>query len=112
LYRIFGTERHVTDPLALLATALEGRGEVIGENLDDVIGVAYLKDVTKRVFDRHEAEMLSPDAQQRHGLWDRHVNLARRVDRARAGDDFAGSNGHYHRVDSGYSGGAANTAIN
>jgi serine/threonine protein kinase len=25
LYRIFGTERHVTDPLALLATALEGR---------------------------------------------------------------------------------------
>ena len=29
---------------------------MIGENLDDIIGVAYLKDVTKRVFDRHEAE--------------------------------------------------------
>jgi CBS domain containing-hemolysin-like protein len=29
---------------------------VIGENLDDVVGFAYLKDVTKRVFDRHEAE--------------------------------------------------------
>ncbi len=29
---------------------------VIGEDLDDVIGFAYLKDVTKRVFDRHEAE--------------------------------------------------------
>ncbi|MBA2573536.1 MAG: HlyC/CorC family transporter [Nocardioidaceae bacterium] len=29
---------------------------VIGENLDDIIGVAYLKDVTKRVYDRHEAE--------------------------------------------------------
>jgi CBS domain containing-hemolysin-like protein len=29
---------------------------VIGEDLDDVIGIAYLKDVTKRVFDRHEAE--------------------------------------------------------
>jgi CBS domain containing-hemolysin-like protein len=29
---------------------------VIGESLDDIIGVAYLKDVTKRVFDRHEAE--------------------------------------------------------
>ncbi|MBA3233428.1 MAG: HlyC/CorC family transporter [Propionibacteriales bacterium] len=29
---------------------------VVGENLDDVVGVAYLKDVTKRVFDRHEAE--------------------------------------------------------
>ena len=29
---------------------------VIGEDLDDVIGVAYLKDVTKRVFDNREAE--------------------------------------------------------
>jgi CBS domain containing-hemolysin-like protein len=29
---------------------------VIGEDLDDIVGVAYLKDVMKRVFDRHEAE--------------------------------------------------------
>ncbi len=29
---------------------------VIGENLDDIVGFAYLKDITKRVFDRHEAE--------------------------------------------------------
>jgi CBS domain containing-hemolysin-like protein len=29
---------------------------VIGDNLDDVVGVVYLKDITKRVFDRHEAE--------------------------------------------------------
>jgi CBS domain containing-hemolysin-like protein len=29
---------------------------VVGENLDDVVGIAYLKDLTKRVFDRHEAE--------------------------------------------------------
>jgi CBS domain containing-hemolysin-like protein len=29
---------------------------VIGENLDDIVGVAYLKDLTKRVFDKHEAE--------------------------------------------------------
>jgi CBS domain containing-hemolysin-like protein len=29
---------------------------VVGENLDDVIGVAYLKDVTRRVFDNHLAE--------------------------------------------------------
>ena len=29
---------------------------VIGEDLDDVIGIAYLKDVTKRVFDNREAE--------------------------------------------------------
>ena len=29
---------------------------VIGDDLDDVVGVAYLKDVTKRVFDNREAE--------------------------------------------------------
>ena len=29
---------------------------VVGENLDDIVGFAYLKDVTKRVFDKHEAE--------------------------------------------------------
>ncbi len=29
---------------------------VVGEDLDDIVGIAYLKDVTKRVFDRHEAE--------------------------------------------------------
>ena len=29
---------------------------VTGENLDDVVGMAYLKDLTKRVFDNHDAE--------------------------------------------------------
>ncbi len=29
---------------------------VVGDNLDDVVGVAYLKDIIKRVFDNHEAE--------------------------------------------------------
>jgi CBS domain containing-hemolysin-like protein len=29
---------------------------VVGDGLDDVVGIAYLKDVTKRVFDKHEAE--------------------------------------------------------
>jgi CBS domain containing-hemolysin-like protein len=29
---------------------------VTGENLDDIVGFAYLKDITKRVFDRREAE--------------------------------------------------------
>jgi CBS domain containing-hemolysin-like protein len=29
---------------------------VVGESLDDIVGFAYLKDLTKRVFDRHEAE--------------------------------------------------------
>lgn len=29
---------------------------IVGENLDDVVGMTYLKDVTKRVFDNHNAE--------------------------------------------------------
>jgi CBS domain containing-hemolysin-like protein len=29
---------------------------VTGENLDDIVGVVYLKDVTKRVFDNRDAE--------------------------------------------------------
>ena len=29
---------------------------VVGENLDDIVGFTYLKDLTRRVFDRHEAE--------------------------------------------------------
>src|SRR5665811_907549 len=29
---------------------------IIGENLDDVVGMAYLKDITKRVFDNRDAE--------------------------------------------------------
>ncbi|MGJ9411269.1 hemolysin family protein [Aeromicrobium sp. CF4.19] len=32
------------------------RVPVIGENLDEVVGMAYLKDLTKRVFDSHQAE--------------------------------------------------------
>lgn len=29
---------------------------IIGDNLDDVVGMAYLKDITKRIFDNREAE--------------------------------------------------------
>jgi CBS domain containing-hemolysin-like protein len=29
---------------------------VVGGGLDDIVGMAYLKDITKRVFDKHEAE--------------------------------------------------------
>ena len=29
---------------------------VIGDSYDDVVGIAYLKDITRRVFDNHEAE--------------------------------------------------------
>ena len=32
------------------------RVPVTGENLDDIIGIAYIKDVAKRIHDHHEAE--------------------------------------------------------
>jgi CBS domain containing-hemolysin-like protein len=51
-------ERHKTLRQAMSLALRSGysRMPVVGENLDDIVGFAYLKDVTKRVFDRHEAE--------------------------------------------------------
>ncbi len=51
-------ERHKTlrQMLSLALRSGFSRIPVIGENLDDIVGVVYLKDVTKRVFDKHEAE--------------------------------------------------------
>jgi CBS domain containing-hemolysin-like protein len=51
-------ERHKTLRQAMSLALRSGysRIPVIGENLDDIVGFTYLKDVTKRVFDRHEAE--------------------------------------------------------
>jgi CBS domain containing-hemolysin-like protein len=51
-------ERHKTLRQAMSLALRSGysRIPVIGENLDDIVGFAYLKDLTKRVFDRHEAE--------------------------------------------------------
>ena len=51
-------ERHKTLRQAMSLALRSGfsRIPVIGDNLDDVVGVVYLKDITKRVFDRHEAE--------------------------------------------------------
>ncbi|WP_148575722.1 hemolysin family protein [Nocardioides caldifontis] len=51
-------ERHKTLRQAMSLALRSGfsRIPVVGDNLDDIIGVAYLKDVTKRVFDKHEAE--------------------------------------------------------
>jgi CBS domain containing-hemolysin-like protein len=51
-------ERHKTLRQAMSLALRSGysRIPVIGENLDDIVGFAYLKDITKRVFDRHEAE--------------------------------------------------------
>jgi CBS domain containing-hemolysin-like protein len=51
-------ERHKTLRQAMSLALRSGfsRIPVVGENLDDIVGIAYLKDVTRRVFDRHEAE--------------------------------------------------------
>lgn len=51
-------ERHKTLRQAMSLGLRSGysRIPVIGESLDDVIGMAYLKDITKRVFDNHAAE--------------------------------------------------------
>jgi CBS domain containing-hemolysin-like protein len=51
-------ERHKTLRQAMSLALRSGysRIPVIGDGLDDVVGMAYLKDITKRVFDRHEAE--------------------------------------------------------
>jgi CBS domain containing-hemolysin-like protein len=51
-------ERHKTLRQAMSLALRSGysRIPVVGESLDDIVGFAYLKDLTKRVFDRHEAE--------------------------------------------------------
>ncbi|MCW2799251.1 MAG: hypothetical protein JWQ70_723 [Aeromicrobium sp.] len=51
-------ERHKTLRQAMSLALRSGysRMPIVGENLDDVIGMAYLKDITKRVFDNHAAE--------------------------------------------------------
>jgi CBS domain containing-hemolysin-like protein len=51
-------EKHKTLRQAMSLALRSGysRIPVVGENLDDIVGIAYLKDLTKRVFDRHEAE--------------------------------------------------------
>ncbi|RLV56617.1 HlyC/CorC family transporter [Aeromicrobium phragmitis] len=51
-------EQHKTLRQAMSLALRSGysRIPVVGENLDDVVGMAYLKDITKRVFDNHVAE--------------------------------------------------------
>ncbi|MDT0201087.1 hemolysin family protein [Nocardioides sp. AE5] len=48
--------KNLRQALSLFLRSGYSRMPVIGENLDDVVGFAYLKDVTKRVFDHAEAE--------------------------------------------------------
>jgi CBS domain containing-hemolysin-like protein len=51
-------ERHksLRQAMSLALRSGYSRIPVVGENLDDIVGFAYLKDIAKRVFDRHEAE--------------------------------------------------------
>jgi CBS domain containing-hemolysin-like protein len=51
-------ERHKTlrQMMSLGLRSGFSRIPVVGENLDDIVGVVYLKDVTKRVFDNRDAE--------------------------------------------------------
>ena len=51
-------ERHKTlrQVMSLALRSGFSRIPVVGENLDDIVGIAYLKDVTKRIFDNRDAE--------------------------------------------------------
>ena len=51
-------ERHknLRQTMSLFLRSGYSRIPVVGENLDDIVGFAYLKDVTKRVFDNADAE--------------------------------------------------------
>ena len=51
-------ERHKTlrQAMSLFLRSGYSRLPVVGEDLDDIVGFAYLKDVSKRVFDRQAAE--------------------------------------------------------
>jgi CBS domain containing-hemolysin-like protein len=51
-------ERHRTLRQAMSLALRSGfsRIPVVGENLDDVVGIAYLKDVARRIYDNREAE--------------------------------------------------------
>lgn len=51
-------EKHKTlrQAMSLFLRSGYSRVPIIDENLDDVIGMAYLKDVTKRVYDNRDAE--------------------------------------------------------
>ena len=63
---------------------------VVGENLDDVVGVAYLKDVTKRVFDKHEAETTERiETVMRPALVRPRLQAGRRADARDAGAAYA-----------------------
>jgi len=64
-------ERHKTlrQAMSLFLRSGFSRIPVVGEDLDDIIGFAYLKDISKRVFDHQDAESLEHvDSLMRHVL--------------------------------------------
>ncbi|WP_067432888.1 hemolysin family protein [Nocardioides jensenii] len=48
--------KNLRQTMSLFLRSGYSRMPVVGENLDDIIGFAYLKDVSKRVFDNADAE--------------------------------------------------------
>jgi CBS domain containing-hemolysin-like protein len=65
-------ERHKTlrQAMSLFLRSGFSRVPVIGEDLDDIVGFAYLKDVARRVFDRKDAETTEHvDSVMRPVLW-------------------------------------------
>jgi CBS domain containing-hemolysin-like protein len=65
-------ERHKTlrQAMSLFLRSGFSRVPVIGEDLDDIVGFAYLKDVARRVFDRKDAETTEHvDSVMRPALW-------------------------------------------
>jgi CBS domain containing-hemolysin-like protein len=65
-------ERHKTlrQAMSLFLRSGFSRLPVVGEDLDDIVGFAYLKDVARRVFDRKDAETTEHvDSVMRPVLW-------------------------------------------
>ena len=65
-------ERHKTlrQAMSLFLRSGFSRVPVIGEDLDDIVGFAYLKDVSRRVFDRKAAETTEHvESVMRSALW-------------------------------------------
>jgi CBS domain containing-hemolysin-like protein len=65
-------ERHKTlrQAMSLFLRSGFSRVPVVGEDLDDIVGFAYLKDVARRVFDRKDAETTEHvDSVMRPVLW-------------------------------------------
>jgi CBS domain containing-hemolysin-like protein len=65
-------ERHKTlrQAMSLFLRSGFSRVPVIGEDLDDIVGFVYLKDISRRVFDRRDAESTEHvDSVMRSVLW-------------------------------------------